>query len=265
MKKLIVFGLLLATSAIVHAQNDPYADSVISYTPGTGLNTSYENSSAALGAPTTGSDGSTPYSVIYPAYKNTQIVGIGNGGQLTLEFNAPITNDPANHAYGMDFTIFGNEFFINGSPIGGTYDHTGLTVWVSQDNVTYYQLAVPSGYGADDWLPTNNGGDPGLPVDPSLSLSSFNGLTTAQALALYDGSAGGASFSLSWAKDADGDSVDLSSASYIKIEGTSGYGYVDAVSRVESVPEPSGVALMVVGMGILFFYRWRYANPVRLS
>lgn len=231
---------MLAAVGSSRAQ-DPFADSVISYVPGTGESTSFENSSAALGAPSSGA------TVTAPAFGNTQIVGIGNGGELTVEFDTPILNDPAGNADGLDFTIFGNEFFVLGSGgISGIFDHPGLTVWVSEDNVTYYQLDTPTG--ADDLYPTEGSGNPTLPVNPAFTLSSFVGLTAAQALSLYDGSAGGASYSISWAENAEGNPVDLPSVSYIKVEGTGGYGYVDAIARVESVPEPGAGVLAVAGM-----------------
>jgi hypothetical protein len=248
-KNIIVCGLFLAAAAASRA-NDPYADTVVSYVPGTGQSVSYENSSAALGAPF------STATITAPAYGNTNIVGIGNGGELTVEFNSPILNDPTDHADGLDFTIFGNEFFTNGtSGISGVYDHPGLSVWVSADNITYYQLAAPQG--ADDSFPTEGSGDPGLPVNTSLSLSSFTGLTPTQALGLYDGSAGGSSYSLSWAENAEGQSVDLSSISYVKVEGTGGYGYVDAFARVESVPEPGSIAFALVGGAIALGARRR--------
>jgi hypothetical protein len=122
LKTMIVCGLMLAAVAVSRA-DDPFADSVISYVPGTGENTSYENSGAALGAPSSGA------AITDPAFGNTQLVGIGNGGELTVEFDTPILNDAADHAEGLDFTIFGNEFFVNGtSGISGIYNHPGLTV-----------------------------------------------------------------------------------------------------------------------------------------
>jgi hypothetical protein len=248
-------GALLAPSGLLHAADD-FADQVVSYVQGTGSNANFKTPGVALGAPVSGNDGSTPYSIVYPAYKNTQIVGIGNGGELTLMFNTPITNDPVNHAFGMDFTIFGNEFLVNGSSgFSGAFTRPGLSVWVSEDNVDYYKLNVPHGYGADDWFPEQGTGNPLLPMDPSLPLSSVNGLNQAQVLSLYNGSAGGASFSLSWAQDADGNPVSLPSISYIEVQGTSGFGYVDAVSRVQNVPEPAGTGLLLAGTATLGFRR----------
>lgn len=229
---------------------DPYADQVTSYTPGTGINTSFENSSSALGAPL------STATIMAPPFASSDIVGVGNGGQLTLQFNTPILNNSAGHAGGFDFTIFGNDFFtLSGSTIGGVFNHTGLTVWVSQDNVTYYQLAAP--YGADDYYPTQGNGDPSLPIDPSLSLSSFIGQTSSQAQSLYNGSAGGASYSVAWAEDAGGNPVSLPSISYIQIQGTSGFGYVDAVSRVQDIPEPVSGGLLLAGLGVVLSRRRR--------
>ncbi len=269
-KMKIVAGcsVLLATALVAQAQ-DNFADTVVSYVAGSTHDSSFDNSSVALGAPTTGSDGSTPYSIIYPAYKNTQIAVINDGGELTLGFNTPIVNDPVDHAYGMDFTIFGNDFFAGtASKLTGFSGHPGLTVWVSQDDVNFYELDVPNGYGADDSYPEQGSGNHLLPVNPTLSLSSFTGLTEAQALSDYNGSAGGASFSISWAVDANGNLVDLSSINEIEIEGqnlpagfsptaSNAYGLVDAIARVEDVPEPATLGLFGAGVMLFGFGRWR--------
>jgi hypothetical protein len=250
LKTAVICGLVLAAVASSRA-DDPFADSVISYVPGTGQNTTYENSSAALGAPASGA------TITSPAFSNSQIVGIGNGGELTVEFDTPILNDPSYQMDGMAFTVFGNDFFVQGSQgISSTFDHPGLTVWVSEDNVTYYELDAP--YGADDSFPTEGSGNPALPVSSSLSLSSFVGVSSAQALDLYDGSAGGASFSLSWAENSGGDPVDLPSISYIKVEGSGGYGYVDAFARTEAIPEPGDCLTVAFGvLGAVLARRWR--------
>src|SRR5687768_11579973 len=68
---------------------------------------------------------------------------------LTVQFSAPIANDPAN-PYGLDFSIFGNTGFVttseivhgggitNGSLLG---DNPGSTrVSVRADNLTFYHL-----------------------------------------------------------------------------------------------------------------------------
>lgn len=247
MKAIAMCGLLLAVFFSAAQASDPYADTVVSYTTGSGgVNTAYNNSSAALG-------GVTSYAtVVYPAWKATDIVGIGLGGELTLGFNEPIVND-ANNPYGLDFTVFGNEMFILSSGTYQTlYGHSGLTVWVSLDNILYYQLATT--LGADDQFPTQATGDPTVPLDPSITTTNFVGLTSKTGGPdLYKGSAGGASYDISRAVDSEGKAVTLASISYVKIVGTSGYGYVDAIVAVKAVPEPSTYALLVAGGGMAWW------------
>lgn len=254
MKIIAGCSLLLAGAFAVNAQ-DNFADTVVSYSAGSTHDPTFQTASVALGAPATSA------AINAAAFSPSQIVVVNDGGELTLGFNTPILNDPTDHAGGMDFTIFGNDFF-SGSPISGTFTHSGLTVWVSQDDANFYELNVPNGYGADDWFPTAGSGNPLVPVNPALTLSSFVGLTDAQALSLYNGSAGGASFSISWAVDANGNPVDLSSINEIEIEGPNlpagfsptaqnAYGLVDAVARVESVPEPATMGLF--GAGVMLF------------
>lgn len=250
MKIVAAGSLLLATALVVRGQ-DNFADTVVSYVAGSTYDPTYQNPSVALGAPTSSA------TLNDAAFATSQICVINPGGELTLGFDTPILNDPTGHADGMDFTIFGNDFFIGGSPISGTYDHPGLTVWVSQNDVNFYELDVPNGYGADDSFPTEGSGNPLLPVNPALTLSSFVGVTDAQALALYDGSAGGASFSISWAVDANGNPVDLSSINEIEIVPTTGYGLVDAVARVEAVPEPAAMGLFCAGVTLFGLGRRR--------
>jgi hypothetical protein len=255
MKAIAMCGLLLAVFFSAAQASDPYADTVVSYTTGSGgINTAYNNSSAALG-------GVTSYAtVVYPAWKATDIVGVGLGGELTLGFNEPILND-ANNPYGLDFTIFGNSFFVLSSgTYSGLYNHTGLTVWVSTDNLTYYLLQTT--LGADDQFPTQATGDPTVPLDPSLTTAAFLGLTSKTGGPdLYAGSAGGASYDISWAVDSQGNAVTLASISYVRIEGTSGYGYIDAIAAVAAVPEPSTCAMFLIGAGAA----WRFLKHKRSS
>jgi hypothetical protein len=158
-----------------------------------------------------------------------------------VQFNTPIENDPA-HRYGFDFTIYGNSGFLitNGNFSGGGItdgsifgNNTGATrVSVSRDNVTYYRLNPAFAPTVDGWYPTDGGGNPGLPVDPMLSQTNFAGQGLAGIRALYNGSAGGGSFDLSWAQDTNGNSVFLSDVSYVRVEVLSGKSEVDAFSVV---------------------------------
>src|SRR5271154_3722590 len=196
MKKNLFVSLALAglfiIPTITHAQ---FADTVISYTQGSGVASGYNDPTAALGAPTTfiGYQNADPFN---PPYQSSDIVGIGTGGSLTLQFNTPIQNNPGN-PFGLDFIIFGhagfNEDFDNftatdGSLFtGGTAD---VRVSVSADGSTFYTLNPSLTPVVDGLFPTDASGNPLLPVNPSLTAADFAGLDLAPIEALYNGSAG---------------------------------------------------------------------------
>src|SRR5437867_1004045 len=119
MLKIRSLALAVASSFVgfgIHAQ---YADSVVSYTAGSGINPTFADASRALGAPSTfiGYQNADPFN---PPYRNTDLVSIGEGGSLTVQFSTPVLNS-ASHPYGLDFLIFGNSGFIitNGDYSGG--------------------------------------------------------------------------------------------------------------------------------------------------
>ncbi|HEY3932351.1 MAG TPA: hypothetical protein VGM58_08270, partial [Verrucomicrobiae bacterium] len=253
-----LFVLLALTGAlfipaITRAQ---FADSVISYTQGDGVISGYNDPTAALGAPTVynGYQNTDPFN---PAYLPGDIVGIGtNGGSLTLQFNPPIQNNPGN-PFGLDFIIFGhagfNEDFDNftatdGSLFtGGTAD---VRVSVSADGTTFYTLNSALTPQVDGLYPTYAGGNPFLPVNPSLTAADFAGQDLAGIESLYNGSAGGAGFDIGWALNNLNQSVSLPSIDYVRLDvlndGTPAY--IDAVSIV--VPEPTTCALAFIGAGL---------------
>jgi hypothetical protein len=244
---------LFVMSQSVHAQ---FADEVLSYNSGTGFASGFTNASAALGSPALGSS-VTPYA---PPFSKSQLVSIGAGGEITLQMDSPILNTAAN-PYGLDFIIFANSFFVESGGSGQSattsgslfYHASTIQIEVSQDDVNWYTLNPALAPQAGEWFPTYGGGNPVTPVNPALMNSSdFAGLTLAQVESLYDGSAGGTGYSLSWAQDSSGNSVDLSSVDYVQIDVESGVLDLDAVSVV---PEPSTWALIFVGAGLLFYGR----------
>jgi hypothetical protein len=247
MKKIrvaLALASLFVNPTLTRAQ---FASTVISYAPGTGASSSYlNNPSAALGAPALGSS-VTPFA---PPYTTSQLVGLGAGGEITLQMSTPIVNNP-NDPYGINFIIFGNEFFAEGSGgvVSGLYDHAAsITVEVSQDGATWYTLNPALAPQAGSLFPTDGSGNPQIAVNPALTLADFTGQNLAGIRALYAGSAGGTGYELAWAQDANGNSVDLASVDYVQIEVQSGLLYLDAVS---AVPEPTAWALLVLGATLL--------------
>jgi PEP-CTERM motif len=266
MKKQLFVSLALAgvfvLPTLTRAQ---FADSVISYTEGSGVASGYNDPTAALGAPSQVTPGEYggPVDPFDPPYLSSQIVGIGNGGSLTLQFNTPIQNNP-NNPFGLDFIIFGHAGFniTNGDYSGGgitdgtlfTGGTSDVRVSVSADGTTFYTLNPTLTPQVDGLFPTDGSGNPFLPVNPALTAADFAGQDLAGIRALYNGSAGGAGFSLAWAIDSEGQSVSLSSIDYIRLDvlndGTPAY--IDAIS---AVPEPATLALAAAGAGFFFLRR----------
>ena len=249
---LLAMAGLFVMSTSVHAQS---ADAVLSYNSGTGIVAGYTNTSSALGPPALGS-GVNPMD---PPFSKTQLVAIGAGGEMTLQMSTPILNNPAD-AYGLDFIIFANSFFVanGGSGLNETtsgtlsYHSSTIQIQVSADDVNWYTLNPSLAPQPGEYFPTYGSGNPFLPVNPALAADNFAGMTLGQIESLYNGSAGGTGYSLSWAQDAEGNSVDLSSVDYVQIDVESGVLDLDAVTVA---PEPSTWALLLAGMGLLYYSR----------
>ncbi len=223
------------------------ATTVISYDPGTGAPSNFQQPQNALGAPSDTNPFGEPVDPFNPPYGTNQIVSIGAGGHLTVGFTEPIRNHPR-HTFGLDFTIFGNAGFIvtnefdpatfswigtpatDGSLFGSS---TGdIVVSVSPDGRSFYVLDPTSAPRIDSFPPSDSAGDPSVPVSPELSSADFAGATLEGIRELYRGSAGGASFDLSTALDARGRRVWLPHVRSIRIDVISGRAEVDAVTVV---------------------------------
>jgi hypothetical protein len=255
-------GLTLTSS--LHAAN--FASSVLNYTTGTGHATNYINPATALGAPSLTNDFGTitPFN---PAYSTNDLVSIGAGGSLTLGFSTPVLNDPGN-PFGIDLLVFGNDGFVDndfpnglttaaGDLFSNAFGTPGTSkVFVSADNVSYYELLPPLWASArvDTLFPTDAEGMLGLPVNPALNQASFGTTNLAGIRSLYAGSGGGTGFDLAWAVDTNGAPVALGSISYVRIDVLGSKVEVDAV--MAAVPEPSTWAMGALGIaGLLAVYR----------
>jgi hypothetical protein len=264
MKKICLTLALAGGLIIPNITRAQFADSVHDYTQGSGVLAGYNDPTAALGAPSTETVdpiyGNSPVDPFDAPYLSSQIAGVGTGGSLTLQFNTPIQNNPQN-PYGMDFIIFGHagfvEDFSSGTAVDGSL-YTGGTsdvrVSVSADGSTFYMLNPALAPQVDGLFPTDGSGNPFLPVNPALTAADFAGQDLAGIRALYNGSAGGAGFSLAWAIDSNGQSVSLSSVDYVRLtvlnDGTAAY--IDAISVV---PEPATWTLAFTGAGVFLLRR----------
>src|SRR5687768_14743038 len=119
-----VLAITVFAGIAVHTSAQPsgYASSVINYNSGSGFAAGYTNASSALGEPsriTPGQFGG-PVDPFNPPYLSEQLVSVGAGGHLTLQFDSQILNNPGN-PFGIDFLIFGNSGFsiTNGDFSGG--------------------------------------------------------------------------------------------------------------------------------------------------
>ena len=250
-----------------------FASSVVSYNSGIGFQAGFTTASSALGEPSRVTPGlyGGPVDPFNSAYLSSQVVSIGAGGSLTLQFTAPILNNPAN-AFGRDFNIFGNAGFVItneysletfdwvGTPAtdGSLYgaDATSTRVSVSSDGVNFYTLNPAFAPLVDSLFPTDGIGDFGLPLNPSFNAASFAGKTLADIRALYNGSGGGASYDISWAQDGLGQNVSLTSIEFVRVEVLTGNAEIDGIV---AVPEPTSLSLAIFGAGALIVARRKRA------
>lgn len=235
----------------------------------------YDAPSAVLGRPSTWilgtpgpgfPGGNIATSMVFAAY-NTDLSGnkvvttINPGGYIVVQFDPPIEHDPGNW-FDKDFIVFGNSVFAAQGSVAPNSDmevlktNNGLigtwepsVVGVSQDGTNFYDYT--GGPYADDFAPTqafswdrdNHTWDMEMdwtkPIDPTLTKSSFANKFVADAIDLYNGSAGGTAFDISvfpLPVNANGRKW----IRYIRITGSGGE--VDAVTRVSHIPPQTPIA-----------------------
>lgn len=234
---------------------DPWADRVISYVSGTGVDPFYKEPLTALGSPErfTG-EGIFPGCVtpFNPAWGSNEIVSIGPGGSLVLAFDEPVMNDPLN-PFGVDLLVFGNSGLIdfdfpNGSA-GAYFGSNPLgIIEVSPDGLDWRQI---SGARPEGRYPTLGYADltdpyaltPGSiftdftrPVNPAYNPIGQN---FSQIVAAYGGSGGG--------EPIDIGSVGFSHIFFVRFSlpaGASGTVEIDAVSTVSPIPAPASLVIL---------------------
>jgi hypothetical protein len=265
--------IVMATVGGVWAA-DPWADSVVGYSPGTTAQVGYTTPTVSIGSPERytgenvfGGAFASPVTMFNPAYGDDEIVSVGEGGQLTLRFDEPVTNDPS-HLYGVDLIVFSNSGFVDfGFPAGQHGSPTILfgsnfgvaSLEVSADGVNFFPVAAraDSMFPSEGWLdvalpslaPTPPGTIPTnflRPVNPLLTAADFAGLSYTQSLTLYDGSGGG--------MPVDIDSSGLGAISYVRIsvadDGNTGTSRHVEIDGLAAVPEPATFGLVMAAVAI---------------
>lgn len=254
MKKIQLLVLALAGLVVTsHAADkvrppEGFAESVVSYDPGTGFVAGFTNADAALGEPSqvTPGDFGGPVDPFDPPFLSSQVVSIGAGGSLTVKFKKPIGNNQHNR-FGIDFIIYGNSGFIITNDTDGNFNFIGTPatdgslfgnnpgetrVSVSNNGKKFYVLNPALASTVDGLFPTDGSGDFHTPVDPTLTPADFSGLTAEGIQALYLGSAGGTGYDIAWAQDENGKPAKLHEIHYIRVEVLSGTSEVDGFSDV---------------------------------
>lgn len=249
---------VLAAFSVRAPGQDPWADRVVSYDPGSTPVGGFKDPQTALGSPErfTG-EGVFPgvVSVFNPPFGTDELVSIGEGGHLTLGFDEPITND-ASHPFGVDFLAFGNGGFVDVKwPMGMVgpqptlFGADEMRVSVSSDGVRFVDL----GAFVEGFFPTQGYLDAGpyatspgsfptdftLPVNPAFLLAGFANATLADVLTMYAGSGGGTPIDIG--------AAGLSAISFVRIDvfddGNPNTQLNVEIDALAIVPEPSTLAL----------------------
>ena len=268
MKKQLGFCILAFIICFAHAKPSTaqHAVSVVSYDAGVTPTTGFTMASAALGEPTrfTG-EGAFPGAVTLfnPPYLNSEIVSIGEGGQLTLRLSHYVLPQAA----GPHLGVFNNAGFIEtsfpngqaGTPVG-TFGVDSAIVEVSENGLQWESLGLRT---FD--IPTNGFTDlvspfsdtPGSVESNFLkpfggTLSDFDGLQYApDMLTLLAGSGGGTWLDLSgtgltqvgYVRFSVLDDGDDNTGLNFELDGVS----ISRVAMGKAVPEQGMVAWAAVG------------------
>ncbi len=241
MRRKLLLALASAGFLLVSTSHgNPYAAAVVNYNSGSGYVAGYTNTSAVLGQPSTADSYGDAVDPFDPAWQTNQILSIGEGGWVTIEFDRPVVHYPEGN---RDFIIFGNSFFdvTNYSATNDLWATDGdvindagqARVSVSRDGVAFYTLNTALSPTVDYLFPTDASGEFRLPVNPALTPADFAGLTLAQIELLYGGSAGGASYDIAWAQDTNGNAVSLPDIRYVRVDVLTNYLQVAGFAAVD--------------------------------
>ena len=220
---------------------NPFADQVVSYDAGKIDSPGYDDPAAAIGEPSRFTGEGVWPGVVSPfnaPWLADEIVSIGVGGQITLQFDEPIIDDPSN-PYGIDLLIFGNTGILDAAwpaaIVGGVFSNDGGSVELSSDGKTWHMV---QGTLADGLWPTNGYTDSEpydavqgseettftLPIDPRLTLDMVMDLNSDQLAKYYGNSGGGSGIDIA--------TTGLSEVSFVRINAGKLSAEIDAISDV---------------------------------
>jgi hypothetical protein len=135
-------------------------------------------------------------------------------------------------------------------------------IWVSQNGTDFFKLDVALAPPVDALLPTDGAGNFFHPANPALQASDFTGKNLSEIRLMYGGSGGGSSYDIGWARDTDGNPVQLANISYVKIDVLNGVAEIDAIGPA-IVPEPGTFSLIFLGLGGVLLAAHKKFRPVR--
>lgn len=257
MQKHCSLGLVLGFISISTLLGENTASAVVSYSSGTGFASGYTNTSSVIGLPSRVTSGpfGGPVDPFNSPYLPTQLLSVGTGGSVTLQLTEPFHDNP-DHPFGLDFSIFGNAFFMI---TNGDYSGGGITdgtifpetpsvtrVSVSGDGEAFFELTPSLAPSLVTYYPTDGSGRFDQAVNPALTAVDFAGRDIAGIRNLYGGSAGGTGYDLAWARNASGESVRVGDINFVRIDVLAGHAEIGGIS---AVPEPSILSMLgLVGM-----------------
>ena len=271
---LLVLSLSLTGVPLARAAN--WATTVIQYSPGTiftpppyfgapgAINVAYSNYPTA--DVLNGLTADTTYGILTPfnaVFDAGQMVGVGAGGSLTLQFSTPVRTNGftigIHTGIGLNDSDYPNGTTGTPATIYNDYGHFA-NIEVSANGTSWtslggFDLNNPSNfYATGITTPDHQTSDPGgIPADvekPFLgNLASFDNKAWPDILTLLDGSAGGNWIDLSGSG--------LPAVSYIRFTEPAGsILYVDGVVGL-SAPEPASLGVMIIGATALLARRRR--------
>jgi hypothetical protein len=168
-----ICALAIVLGAAPARAQDPFADAVVDFTPGTGAGFGAEQlPQVVLGPPRGGG----------ALQQSLDVVSLGNDGTITLRFDLPVICDRP----GADLVVFENAFHVN-TPEGPVFEEFGI-VAVSQDGVQFVELPydATSHSGLAGRVPVlSTPEDPIDPLDPAAGGDRFDLAVVGLAWAAY--------------------------------------------------------------------------------